>query len=246
MSAQTIDSVIERLEDIIAWSYDCGSRIGFFPALYRKTTIEIKRGLGIGRFEDPERMEVLDIAFAGRYFEAFERHRQNEQPTRAWAYAFRMADHHAPSVMQHLLLGMNAHINLDLGISVADVAPAEALPGLKHDFNEINAVLGELIDRVQEDLASVFPAIHQLDDIGGALDEQMVRFSIKKARAAAWHKAELLAGLPAGADWTSHIRDFDRETTLFAQTLCLMRRRPLPAPAGDRERVRRMIEALMD
>ncbi len=244
---QTIDDVIDRLDGIIAWSYTRGSRLGFFPAMYRKTTAEVKRGLECGRFANPQRMETLDVVFAGRYFEAFERHRRGERPTRAWAYAFNMAEHPAPTVIQHLLLGMNAHINLDLGIAAADVAPGDALPGLKRDFDEINAVLGELIDAIQADLAAVFPAMQRIDKLGGTLDEQVVRFSIERARAGAWHKAKVLAGLPVEADPAPRIRDFDRETTLFALTICPARLHFLPSAArGGAEQVRRMIEALMD
>ena len=43
-------------------------------------------------------------------------------------------------MLQHLLIGMNAHISLDLGIAAARTAPGEALPvltqGIDQDFFE--------------------------------------------------------------------------------------------------------------
>lgn len=250
MPRRTIDDVISRLDDIVERFYDRGSRLGFFPAMYRKTTIEVKKGLEAGRFEDPDRLEHLDVVFADRYFEAVERHERGETPTEAWAYAFQMGASAHPSVVQHLLLGMNAHINLDLGISAAEISAGGDLPALRSDFDTVNDILGDLIDRMQEDVCTVFPAFRALDMLGGELDERVVHFSIMKARTGAWHKAQRLAGLPAGADYTPHIHEFDRETARFARVIC--------PPVGfsvlaavqpdsvERRRVRRIIEALTD
>jgi len=58
-------------------------------------------------------------------------------------------------VPQHLLLGMNAHINLDLGVAAARVCPADQLPNLKNDFDRINLILSDLIGAVQEELAEI-------------------------------------------------------------------------------------------
>ena len=72
MPAETIDQVIEQLDDIIDWSIIRSSRLGYFAALYRKVTIKVKDGIRDGYFEDAERMERLDVIFANRYLEAFE------------------------------------------------------------------------------------------------------------------------------------------------------------------------------
>ena len=51
------------------------------------------------------------------------------------------------------MIGMNAHINLDLGIAAATVAPTPAeLEALHADFNRINDVLARLV-RIVEDAA---------------------------------------------------------------------------------------------
>jgi hypothetical protein len=43
---------------------------------------------------------------------------------------------------------MNAHINLDLGIAAAQVAPGPALPALHTDFLCINAILASVVATV--------------------------------------------------------------------------------------------------
>ena len=114
MSARTIDEVIEQLDHIIQRSRHNSSRIGFFAILYRQVTARVREGILSGRFQDGARMERLDVAFANRYLEALEQYRLGEQPSRCWLAAFQGASSWRLLVLQHLLLGMNAHINLDL------------------------------------------------------------------------------------------------------------------------------------
>jgi len=45
MQAQTIDKVITRLDEIISWAKRNASHLGYFPALYRKVTIDVKQGM---------------------------------------------------------------------------------------------------------------------------------------------------------------------------------------------------------
>ena len=46
-----------------------------------------------------------------------------------------------------MLAGVNAHIDLDLGITAQNIAPAMKLPKLHDDFNTINAVLASQSQR---------------------------------------------------------------------------------------------------
>src|SRR6187549_599282 len=145
MSCVTIAEIIERLTAITTWARQTNSRLGFFPALYRTVTIEVQRGIKEGRFQDPVRMERLDVIFARRYLDAFDAHQRGEPVTRSWRLAFDATGRWRPIILQHLLLGMNAHINLDLGIAAATVAPGASLAALRHDFNEINDILQGLM-----------------------------------------------------------------------------------------------------
>jgi len=159
MLASTIDGVIERLDDVIAGARRQDSRSGYFPALYRKVTASVKEGIRAGRFADGERMERLDVVFANRYLDAVAAVRRGEPPTRSWQISFAAAQGWWPIVLQHLLLGMNAHINLDLGIAAARTAPGAELAGLESDFNSINDLLAELVNGVKEELSTVWPRL---------------------------------------------------------------------------------------
>lgn len=192
-ATETIDGVIDALTAIIAAARANSSRLGYFPALYRRVTREVQRGIAAGRFQDGPRMEKLDVIFANRYLSAYADWSAGRPTTRCWALAFDAASRTDCIILQHLLLGMNAHINLDLAIAAAEVAPGASLAALRHDFDEINQILFEQVNSVQDAIGTVAPLMWLLDYVGGRDEEKFVEFSLTKARDAAWMQAERLA-----------------------------------------------------
>ena len=193
--AKTIDEVIEQLDEIIARSHSEQSRLGYFATLYRNVTVEVKRGIAQGRFENGPRMEQLDVTFANRYLTALGCYLRGEQASKCWVAAFKAATEWPPIVLQHLLLGMNAHINLDLGAAAAIVCPGDQLPSLKHDFDEINNILEAMIGGVQLQMSKISHWMKLLDLVGARTQKAIINWSIDKARDAAWRVAERLAPL---------------------------------------------------
>ena len=163
LRADTIDGVIQSLDRIIVWAKSDKSRLGYFPALYRKVTIHVKQGIEDGLFDDGVRMARLDVIFANRYLEAFEQYQMCKDPSLSWKLAFDASKRWRPIVLQHLLLGMNAHIELDLGIAAAETASEGNLSDLKNDFYKINEILASLVNEVQVELAKVWPLLKLLD-----------------------------------------------------------------------------------
>jgi hypothetical protein len=193
--AQNIDEVIARLTYIIDVSRKESSRLGYFAALYRKVTISVKQGILNGLFEDGARMERLDVNFANRYLEAYDLHRNGETPTASWRLSFEAAGHWRPLILQHLLLGVNAHINLDLGIAAVETSTGNQLASLKHDFELINKILAELTQPVQDEIGEVSPWLGFLEKIDPSADDAIVNFSLDRARASAWNFAVRLNSL---------------------------------------------------
>lgn len=193
--AQTIDEVIERLDEIIDWAIGEESRIGFFTALYRKVTLKVKEGIQIGRFDNGPLIERLDVIFANRYLDALSSFLQGEQASKCWMVAFEAAGTFRPIILQHLLLGINAHINFDLGIATARTAPGSKITSIKRDFDEINKILAGLMLEVENEINQVSPWINFLDHIDPSLDRAIINFSLDKAREAAWNNAVQLASI---------------------------------------------------
>ena len=123
---QTIDEVLHELDQIIHTCRTTGSRFGFFATLYRNVTIKVKEGIAAGVFDDGPRMERFDVAFANRYLAALGRFRQNQSLSNCWRVAFETNGKYWPLIIQQLLVGTNAHINFDLGIAAAAIAPARS------------------------------------------------------------------------------------------------------------------------
>jgi hypothetical protein len=193
MKATTIDDVIVYLDQIIEESKKEGSYMGYFPALYRKVTIRVKEGIENGEFEDGPRMEMLDVRFANRYLEAYFLHKSNLPVTKSWAFAFEKTKNWWPLTLQHLLWGINAHINLDLGIAAVETTGEKPIAELKNDFDKINEVLAELVEEVQDELCEIWPFLKVFLKLSGKLDDKLINFSMKLARDGAWEFAEELA-----------------------------------------------------
>lgn len=209
MGLTTIGEVLDQLDAIVEIARERGTADGFFAALYRRVTAEVEARIGRGVFEDGERMARFDVVFASRYVEAWSAHERGRPVTESWRVAFGCRDEYWPVVLQHLLVGMNAHINLDLGIAAAEVAPGPAIHGLRKDFDLINDILCEMVDDVQTRLSRVWPALRAIDRICGDLDEAVVHFSIRRARAQAWELALALAGMAGDAERAVRIKEVD-------------------------------------
>ena len=209
--SKTIDDVLADLDAILERSLAEPSRLGYFAALYRKVTAKVKEGIEQGFFEDGPRMERLDVVFASRYLDALATFESGGKPTEAWQVAFEAAGRWRPLILQQLLVGINAHINLDLGIAAAEIAPGDELQKLRTDFDRINEILFSLVEEVEKELGSLSPLIAWLERIGGKLDEILVRFSLRIARESAWSLAEKLAPLPQD-QWSSIVKGRDAFT----------------------------------
>jgi Family of unknown function (DUF5995) len=115
-TAKNVQESIANFDAIVAWAINAPSGIGYFATIYKRATIAVINTIDTGRFQNPEVMTRFTLTFSQRYFDE-------------------------PIIFQHLLTAVDAHINLDLGITAAQVG-AGAMDDLHHDFNMINAILG--------------------------------------------------------------------------------------------------------
>lgn len=203
---RTIDEVIEELDRVVRTCRVEELRAGYFAALYRRVTVAVRDWIRAGRFEDGPRMERLDVLFADRYLAAW---RAGRPVTLSWRVAFDASEKWWPITLQHLLLGMNAHINLDLGIATARTARRGRIDELHADFLTINRVLASVVEEVQERLARVWPLLRLVDGVAGGADEAVIRFSLTRARDAAWLFATRLDRCDP-SEWGIEIEAVDR------------------------------------
>ncbi len=205
---KTISDVILALDAIVQDSARTQSRAGYFAALYKRMTMAVSEGIQKGRFEDGPRMEKLDILFAERYLMAYDAFKKGEECSSAWQCAFTGCHNRSLIVLQHLLLGINSHVNLDLAIAAATLAPGDAVHALEKDFNYINVLIAALIDDVQQCLEEVWFPMRFLRNVINRQGVAVLNFSMTAARKTAWANAVLLAGMTA-AEQTAHIKHMD-------------------------------------
>jgi len=245
--AETIDQVIAALDSIIQWAWEAKSRLGYFAALYRRVTRSVKDGIDQGKFQNGPLLERLDVVFANRYLTAFEQFRSGQPPTLSWQLAFKSAKAWYPLIVQQLLIGINAHINLDLGIAAAAVAPGDQLPGLKTDFDQINAVLAGLVGAVEQEIGKVSPWIHWLQKFGLRTETAIINFSLEAARDHAWSEATKLAATPP-EQLAAAIHDLDVSTESFGDLVIspplLVKLKLLLVRLRENDDVRHVIDVL--
>ena len=191
------DTTVDELSTVLDRCAREGDRNGYFAAMYLAVTHTVAERTAAGAFDDGARMERFVAAFAGRYLRNVRAWEGGEPVDDSWRVAFETAARSRPVILQHLLLGMNAHINHDLGATAAALSVDGALDAVRADFDAINDVLGTLVGECQGALGEVSPWLGLADRVGGGSDETLIRFSLVAARRQAWSVATRLAPLRA-------------------------------------------------
>jgi len=213
----TIDQVLEALDTIINETIANNSYLGIFAYVYRRTTAQIKAEVESGAFDDNERMQRMDVLFANLYIKAYRDFKLGKPVSQCWALSFNSARDRL-ALIQHLMLGMNAHINLDLGIAASAVMEGKPIGQLAHDFRKVNDVLASITNEIQSRLGRVSPLMFVLDWIGHRSDEKVIDFSVKAAREGSWIVAKELWDL-TGNDREIHIVEIDSHVAQFGERL---------------------------
>lgn len=192
----TIDQVVDAIQGIVDWSKENQSRLGYFAALYKRITIAIRTAIAEGKFQNGPRLQQLDVVFASRYFAALNGYfhpATYPKPSHAWQVAFDGALQPEPILIQHMLAGVNAHIDLDLGIAAEQTSPGLQLPSLHDDFNTVNAVLASQVSGVVDEIDELSPVLSDIYDALMQNEIDLITESLKIFRDAAWRFATVLA-----------------------------------------------------
>ncbi|NHA04130.1 hypothetical protein G7092_10010 [Mucilaginibacter sp. HC2] len=216
MPASTINEVIDALQTIITDSIAASSRVGYFAALYYKVTAAVRDGITKGQFENGPRMEKFDVIFANRYLDALSAWKNKQPMSDSWRVAFETAERSSPLVLQQLLLGMNAHINLDLGIAAVEVSNGN-MDGVQKDFDAINTIISALTYQVISEINRVSPLLSLLG-LHSSNYSIIIQFSIGNARDGAWCFAEDLLA-KQGTAYADCITARDKTIAQLAQGL---------------------------
>jgi hypothetical protein len=191
-------AVAQRMTTLIDQWEATHDRRAIFLGCYRLMTRNMLDAIEVGRFHDGVWVSHLLHRFADYYFAALDRFEQDEPNTPpVWKLAFDATRDENVMTLQHLLLGVNAHINHDLVFSLYDLLQAEwaaATPdqrAQRHaDHELVNRIIGETVDAVQDQIVERYsPWTDLMDKLLGPVDEWFASRLISHWREDVWDNA---------------------------------------------------------
>jgi hypothetical protein len=214
-----IEALIERMTGQQAELEAAGDGRAAFHATYLRTTRAVARALADGAFADGPWVERWDVAFADLYLDVLDAARRGEPVPRPWAVAFAAAaSGRGLHEVQHVLLGMNAHINYDLPrallavISDDEFADPVVIARREADHRRIDAVLAARVRAEDGELRAAGPARSWRDSLLQPLNRAATRRLLRESRAKVWANAALLSasrrlGGPEHARQLAHLEE---------------------------------------
>jgi hypothetical protein len=198
------------IDELRSVALAAGDASGYFPAMYARITHEVETAAAAGRFDDGRRMETFAQAFAGWYPRL--RHETTPIPG-CWRAAFDVAGDGRLMIVQHLLLGINAHVNHDLPqVVVASAQRGTDLAQLRPDFDAVNDILAESLPMVLRSLGTVSRWVNTAAVFGG---RQLFDFSLQVARRRAWDAAVRMHALD-DAGRAAYVAELDELVRVLA------------------------------
>lgn len=184
----TIAHVLDELQERLDSLPDGMEFRRTFIATYRRTTEAVGSAIEDGSFNDPQWVAAWDSAFADLFFVAHDADLAGEPPPRPWRLAFSPPER--LNTLQHLLLGMNAHINFDLPqallavITDDDFADPVLIDRRRGDHERIDHILAS---RVSAEDSHLGGSRRLLDHLLTPLNRASSKRFLREARQKVWH-----------------------------------------------------------
>lgn len=121
------------------------SNLQFFNITYFIITKNVYAKIGKEYFSEEILVQKLDSNFASYYFDALRKYVDGQITTPAWKITFDFCKEDQSMPLIYLALGVNAHVNNDLGLSLFDVVKET---DFKKDFDKVNPVIFASLDEV--------------------------------------------------------------------------------------------------
>jgi len=111
-----------------------------------------------GYYDDGNAMANLIVVFASRYIAAIDTYYNGSTPSPPWQQAFNFGATNRSSAYDDVMLGINAHINYDLGIAVYTSGYGDEWWDRKTDYDRINDLLANITDPSLCDMGTRYDA----------------------------------------------------------------------------------------
>ncbi|MGK5682570.1 DUF5995 family protein [Actinoplanes sp. URMC 104] len=212
----TVQTIFDRLPPSPA-----ANRVSAFNELYLKITRRVDRAI-VGGVNSPDFLELLDVEFAKRYFDALVRWNNDDEDTPdVWEVLFKRAGDVEMSRLTAAMLGVNAHINHDLALALIGTwnelgAPEHGDDTIHPDYLLVNEIFYEEIPVLRRGFSTDWQL--EIDQFVGGLDDWSQRILVTVTRARAWDQGRRLWQLRHDLDdFEQARRTMDRAASLLAE-----------------------------
>lgn len=223
----------QRMDERIAvWQETRDPRLVFLTC-YGLMTRNVQAAIVAGEFHHPAWVDRLLHRFADYYFDALAAYECGapDTPT-VWHHAFHTTTQQRLHVLQQLFLGVNAHINYDLVLTLLDLLQEEwaDLDDAKRasfhaDHCHINTVIARTIDAVQDDVVErVSSAMNLVDVAMGRADEWLIARLITRWRGRVWTEASALLNTRDAHVHRARLHALERDVLRTARRIALQSR----------------------
>jgi hypothetical protein len=197
-------------------------RRAVFIGAYIAITAAMQQAIGTGEFKDDIWVRQYLLHFVRLYMKALNAFEQGdlEHVPAAWRVAFQLSSKGEGLVIQHLLLGVNAHINHDLAIALMGAGIDPDRPMRYNDHTGVNEVLKRAANSLQDHVERLYaPSLHILDQLLGHWDEDFACLMVDKARETAWHHCLALADCATEEDREAVLHRIDEHAGALAELI---------------------------
>lgn len=222
--------VIERMQSLIhQWEEETNHQ-AIFLSCYHLMTSNVLTAIEAGEFQDNAWVREFLHRFADYYFVALEAYeRDPASAPRVWQLTHSTAHDPRSLAIENLLLGVNAHINYDLVLTLVELLRPEwhELSDEERatryaDHRYINEILAQTIDSVQDQvLEPAMPAMALVDALLGRLDELLISRLITQWREIVWQNAMRLLEAESPDEQAAVVEEIEEETLKLGRLICL-------------------------
>jgi hypothetical protein len=197
------NDVLANMDQTLSGWQQSGDRRRIFLGCYRMMTANMLAAIDEKYFEDQLWVNTLLHHFAEYYFMGLNLDGRRKQIPEVWKQVHDQTRRKQLHPIQYLLMGVNAHINYDLVLTLYDILHPEWTELQEdqkrcrfQDHCRVNDVITATIDKVQDEILLVEdPKMGWLDSGMGRLDEYLISYLISDWREDVWDNAQQMINI---------------------------------------------------
>tara|TARA_R110002049_G_scaffold91682_2_gene228225 strand:- start:2183 stop:2881 length:699 start_codon:yes stop_codon:yes gene_type:complete len=221
------NSVVDKMMETVKKFEANKDNRTIFLHCYSMMTANMLLAIEQNKFHDTQWVNQLLNRFADYYFNALTCYDCGEETPTVWKEVHKAAASKKLHVIQHLLLGVNSHINYDLVLTLYDMLSpewADLSDEMRvkryQDHCLVNLIIGDTIDKVQDEVVEKYsPSMDVIDKLMGRLDEFLLLKLITAWRDKVWDHTQELLVLEGEAERTKYILELEKKVLKKADWL---------------------------